>query len=392
MTTANGASDAGSQEAGLLAVVERARVVITVGAGGVGKTTTAAALALLGARIGRRTLVMTIDPARRLAASLGLQGGLDHTERAVPAEKLRAVGLAPDLLYAMMLDQKQAFDEVIRRQSPDEESARRVLENKLYREVSTRLPGGQEYAAMEKLYGLVQRGGYDLLVVDTPPTANAMDFFEAPRKMVDLVGSPAVSLFLGGRSSAGRFSLKLLSRGAAVVFRRLTRFVGGAFLDDVAQYFAAMQVLLEGFRERAGEVAALLARPDVAYVIVASPDRRAVDEALRFFERFRDTGAEHSIAGFVINRVHERLAAAPAPAVVRSDLAQCGLPDAIAARLVPALLKGYAQVQVLAAADAEQIARLAGLCGGERRYVKIPLFDEDVFDIGGLAKLSTYLR
>lgn len=245
---------------------------------------------------------------------------------------------------------------------------------------------------MEKLYGLVQQGGYDLLVVDTPPTANAMDFFEAPRKMVDLVGSPAVSLFLGGRGVAGRFSLKLLSRGAAMVFRRLTRFVGGAFLDDVAQYFAAMQALLEGFRERASEVAGLLARPDVAYVIVASPDRRAVDEALRFHERFCDSGAERSIAGFVINRVHQRLPPEPSPAALRAGLADCGLVDPTAVRLAPALFEAYAQVQVLAEADAAQIARLVGHCGAQRRYVQVPLFDEDVFDIGGLVKLASHLR
>ena len=142
---------------GLVAPIQQHKVLVTVGAGGVGKTSTAAAVGLLGARLGRRTLVMTIDPARRLAASLGL-ADLDHQQRAVPADKMAAAGLRPELLYAMMLDQKATFDELIRRQARDEEDVRRVMANKLYHELSTRLAGGQEYAAMEKLHELTEAG------------------------------------------------------------------------------------------------------------------------------------------------------------------------------------------------------------------------------------------
>ncbi len=376
--------------ASLLSVVKRARVVISVGAGGVGKTTTAAALGLLGAQCGRRTLVLTIDPARRLAVSLGLRGGLDHHQRPVPAEKMRAAGLEPGLLYAMMLDQKQTFDDLIRRQSADEQSARRVLANKLYREISTRLAGGQEYAAMEKLHELVEQGAYDLIVLDTPPTANAIDFFEAPHKMVNLIDSPAVAFFLKSYRTAGRFSFKLLSAGASLVFRRLARFVGGGFLDDVAEYFGAMHALLDGFKERAAKVIELLSRVDVAYIVVTSPDRRAVDEAIGFDQRFAAIGS--AATGFVINRVHPLARSTPAAEQVERELLRCAMAPQEAAALAPRLLDAHQRMQVLGEADAAQIERLISRCGAGKHYVRVPLFDEDIYDVGGLLKLARYLR
>ncbi|MCA9666179.1 MAG: ArsA family ATPase [Myxococcales bacterium] len=373
---------------GLVAPIQQHKVLVTVGAGGVGKTSTAAAVGLLGARLGRRTLVMTIDPARRLAASLGL-ADLDHQQRAVPADKMAAAGLRPELLYAMMLDQKATFDELIRRQARDEEDVRRVMANKLYHELSTRLAGGQEYAAMEKLHELTEAGSYELVVLDTPPTANALDFLDAPRKMVDMVDSPAVSMFLRTYRAAGRFSFKLLSAGASLIFRRLSRFLGGEFLDDIAQFFADMQGLLEGFRDRANKVIELLSRDDVGFVIVTSPDPRAIDEAIALFDRLEKS--RMSTVGIVVNRVHALRPVAIDEPGLAAALQALGASAEHAAALAPRALASHRDMQLLAEVDAQEIARLKAHCGLQLGYTEVPLFDEDIYDMAGLTKLGQYL-
>ena len=371
-------------ESGLSELLHRKRVLITVGAGGVGKTSTAAAIGLLGARSGRRTLVMTIDPARRLAASLGLES-LDHVEREVAAGE---AGLAPDRLFAMMLDQKQTFDELIRRHAKEPAMVERVMNNKLYRELSTRLAGGQEYAAMEKLYDLSTGGAYDLLVLDTPPTANALDFFDAPQKMVNLMESPAVALLINTHRASGRFSFKLLQAGAAFVFRRLARFVGGEFLDDLAQFFVDMQTLLGGFQQRATKVVELLAADEVGIVVVASPDARAVDEALSLQRRLGDGGMAPD--AFILNRVHARTPVDLSPVRLAAYLAEHGVGRAAASRLAPVLLEAHERFQVLATADAREIERVdaarASAC-----IVEVPLFEDDIHDIAGLSQLAAHL-
>lgn len=394
VATAWDAGPANSTEKGgaaraLLSLVERKRILITVGAGGVGKTTTAAALGLLGVGCGRRTLVMTIDPARRLAVSLGLEQ-LGQEERRVPGEKLAAAGLEEGLLYASMLDQKATFDEVIVRHAPDAATAERILDNKLYHELSTRLSGGQEYAAMEKLHELVRSNSYDLLVLDTPPTANAFDFLEAPAKMVALLDSPAVKLFVKSYETAGKLSFKLLSFGSRYVFRRLARFVGGAFLDDVAEFFADMHSLLEGFGQRAADVSELLHGAEVGFVIVTTPDRRSVNQAQLFCERLRGDGLE--VGAVVVNRMHvHRPVDLEAEAVV-SRLRKRGLEAASASELAALLLQNHARALALAAADANLVAELVALCGEDHPYVQVPLLEDDIHDIAGLARLAVHLR
>jgi anion-transporting ArsA/GET3 family ATPase len=377
------------EPAGLLSLVERCRVLVSVGAGGVGKTTTAAAIGLLGASLGRRTLVMTIDPARRLAKSLGLEA-LDQQERAVPREKLEGTGIAPDLLHAMMLDQKLAFDEVIRRHAADEQAYRRVLQNKLYHELSTRLSGGQEYAAMEKLYEIMRAGRYDLLVLDTPPTVNAFDFLEAPAKMVALVDGPAVRLFVKSYETAGKLSFKLLNFGSRYVFRRLARFVGGAFLDDVAQFFGDMHAMLDGFRQRAGELTAMLSADDVGFVVVTAPDHRSITQATRFYERLQEDG--FPLGGFVVNRVHPGRNCGLAKEAVPKALTKQGIAPELAQRLGPLLSRSHRQAKALAEADARAIAELKKECGEQHRYVEVPLLAKDVHDIDALLELAEHLR
>ncbi|MCK5800156.1 MAG: ArsA family ATPase, partial [Deltaproteobacteria bacterium] len=364
------------------------KILITVGAGGVGKTTTAAALGLLGAARSRRTLVLTIDPARRLAVSLGLDT-LDNEARPLPPEKLDRAGLPKDRFFAMMLDAKRTFDEVIARHAIDDTTSERVRKNKLYRELSTRLAGGQEYAAMEKLHELVTSGQHDLTILDTPPMANALDFLDAPKKMVDLIDGAAVRLLVHSYEATGKLSFKLLTFGGRYVFKRLARFVGGAFLDDLAEFFADMHAMLDGFHDRAAEVTKLLRGDDVGFVIVTSPDERAVNQAVLFYERLVADG--YPLAAFIINRVHPLEPPAPVGKALREALANRGVADDLILRLAPVLSNAFEKTQALAEGDARAIAELREACGEEHLYVEIPLLDDDVHDIDSLLDLAAYL-
>ncbi len=375
---------------GLLPALHAKRVLVTVGSGGVGKTTTAAALGLVAARLERRTLVMTIDPARRLATSLGLES-LAAEERPVPAAKTALAGIAPGALHAMMLEPKQAFDEMVRRYAPrGTGSVERLLGSRIYQQLSARLAGAQEYAAMEKLHAIRTSDRFELIVLDTPPTANALDFLDAPRKMVDAVESPAVHLFVSAYQKAGKLSLNLLGFGAAYVVRRLARFTGGQFLDDVAAFLSELSVLLGGMRERAAQVLELLSRDEVGFVIVTAPDPRSIDEAIGLHERL---AASHlPIAGFVINKVHPRAAVSSSEEALARRIAEASqLPHAEAGRLAARLLADHARMQILAAADVAELQRLRTHCGEAHPYLEVPLFDEDVHDIAGLVKLGEHL-
>src|SRR5262245_19862647 len=366
-------------------ILEQKKIVICVGSGGVGKTTTAATLGLHAAKSGRSTMVCTIDPARRLANALGLEG-LDHTERRVPEEKLGGRGE----LWAMMLDQKRAFDEVVSRYARDPAVRARILSNRIYQAVSSSLTGSLEYAAMAKLHTLDQQGRFDLIILDTPPTANALDFLDAPRKLTDAIDSPAIQWFIKPYMSAGRFSLKLIGRGGAFVLKRLGRFVGSQFLEDVAQFLAEFNQVLGGFRERAQETFDLLRAPKVAFVLVCSPDPLAVDEAVFFYDRLR--GSQMPTGSFIINRVHTSRGPAPAPEDVVTRLALrrelAGISPEEMARASRALRENYEQFETLAAVDAAQIARLKTRCGDQHDYVQVPFFDRDIYDVDGLTALE----
>ncbi|MCB9557251.1 MAG: ArsA family ATPase [Deltaproteobacteria bacterium] len=385
--------------AGLDQIVAQKRILITVGAGGVGKTTTAAAIGLLGARQGRRTLTMTIDPARRLATSLGLQDGLDNVPRQMPAQKAQQAGISAELFSAMMLDPKRTFDELIEREAPSAEGVTRVMANKLYREISTRLAGGQEYAAMEKLHELATSDAYDLLILDTPPTANAIDFFDAPQKMINAIDSPTVQLFLDTYNTGGRFSLGLLGGPARLIFRRIARFVGGGFLDDVAVFFAEIQAMLAGFRERATRVAELLTQDDVGVIIVTSPQQRAIDEAVQLHQRLLESRLR-SLA-VVVNRVHgcseltvadhAALSSSSAPTAEQLEHALTAVPTDQRPTIAAGLLAAHEKLCQLSANDQRRIDELRQRCGHEIVYVRVPFFKEDIFDVSGLMQAVQYL-
>ena len=375
-------------------ILTEKRILVCVGSGGVGKTTTAAALSLSAARAGRKTLVLTIDPARRLANSLGLDE-LGHEIQQVPDEMLASAGPRAEggQLFAMMLDQKRAFDEVVERHASDPEAVARIMANPVYSQISGSLAGSQEYAAIAKLYEFDASGEYDLIVIDTPPTAHALDFLDAPEKLTKAIDSPAVEWFRKLREGRGGWSL--LGKTGGFMLKRLSKFVGARFLDDLGLFFTEFNDILGGFRERAEEAFSLLRQDKVGFVLVASPEPMAVSEALFFHQRLISSSMPFS--GFVVNKVH-----ADAPlADSLAELTQRVADDAAVARLgyQPSTIKiaseamrdAHRDVQTLAEADAAAIERLREAAGADARLVSIPFLQRDVHDISDLGRLGQYL-
>jgi anion-transporting ArsA/GET3 family ATPase len=239
------------------------QVIVCAGAGGVGKTTTAAAIALRAASEGKKTAVLTIDPARRLASSLGLKE-LDNAPTKVNRRKFTAAGVeAKGELHAMMLDTKTTFDEVVYRYAPSPQQADRIIANRFYRNISGTLSGTQEYMAMEKLYELHSTGDYDLIVIDTPPTRNALDFLDAPRRLTGFFESRVLRWFLLPYMKAGSGFMRVANVAATTFLRVVKRIVGGAVLEDTAEFFVNLEGMYDGFKERAVR-AHLLRRGDLA--------------------------------------------------------------------------------------------------------------------------------
>ncbi|MFD6950494.1 ATPase [Nocardiopsis sp. TSRI0078] len=268
------------------------RIIVCCGAGGVGKTTTAAALGLRAAERGRRAVVITVDPARRLAQSLGLES-LDNTPRPVPLPE----GAAGSM-HAMMLDMKRTFDEVVE-QHADPDRARQILDNPFYQTLSTSFSGTQEYMAMEKLGQLRQSEDWDLIVVDTPPSRSALDFLDAPERLGRFLDGRLIR-FLSAPASTGAF--RLLGAGFNLVTSAIGRIVGAQLLDDLRSFVAAFDTVFGGFQERAERTYRLLRTPGTAFVVVAVPDTDAMREASYFVERLATDSMP--LAGLVVNRTH----------------------------------------------------------------------------------------
>ncbi|HWU91555.1 MAG TPA: ArsA-related P-loop ATPase, partial [Kofleriaceae bacterium] len=342
------------------------RILVCVGSGGVGKTTTAATLALAAARRGRRTLVLTIDPARRLANSLGLASLGHRVQEVDPALVRRGAPSDTGSLHAMMLDQKAAFDEMVAQHAKDPAAVQRILANPVYAQVSGSLAGAQEYAAMTKLHDFDRTGEWDLIVVDTPPTAHALDFLDAPRKLSEAIDSPAIEWFRKLQGEGGsRWSF--VGKTGAFVLKRLAKFVGSKFIDDLGVFFTEFNDILGGFRQRAEETFALLRQPRVGFVLVASPEPMAVREAIAFHERLM--AAVMPFVGFVVNKVHPSQpirAGAPeleAALAARPGVTALALSATTHRMAAQALLAAHAELETLAGADRQAIERLRAAGG-----------------------------
>ncbi|MFI9720742.1 ArsA-related P-loop ATPase [Streptomyces sp. NPDC052396] len=274
----------------------RTRIVVCCGSGGVGKTTTAAALGLRAAERGRRVVVLTIDPARRLAQSMGI-GELDNTPRRVPGVD----GAAGGELHAMMLDMKRTFDEIVEAHA-DPERARAILENPFYQSLSAGFAGTQEYMAMEKLGQLRSRDEWDLIVVDTPPSRSALDFLDAPGRLGSFLDGKLIKVLMAPAKIGGRAGMKFLGVGMSVMSGPLNKLMGTQLLRDVQTFVAAMDTMFGGFRTRADATYRLLQAPGTAFLVVAAPERDALREAAYFVERL--AAERMPLAGLVLNRVH----------------------------------------------------------------------------------------
>lgn len=377
----------------LTPLLEKARVIIVLGPGGVGKTTTAAALALKVAQAGRRTLVCTIDPARRLAGSLGVTLG-DEPTPVAPA-RFEAAGLAPSSdLYAMMLDPAAALDRLLLSAGRDAETVRRLGRHPLYRTMARDLPGMNEYAAVARLHELYQADEWDLVALDTPPTTHALDFLDAPGKMLRALQSPAVQWLVRPYLKSGRLSLKLLGGAKAYVLRRLARIVGIGLLEQIAQFLVLFETVLDGVAERIDGVSQLLSGAEVRYVVVTSPTPASVQETwtlTRQLERRR-----LRVDGLVMNRMHglARLCRVD-PEDIATELARRPLVDRMPApdqlRLLEWLSATHRRFQLLARADQRQMEWLLGRFARPPLTATVPLMGEDVHDLGGLSRLAAYL-
>ncbi len=356
------------------------RICIVAGSGGVGKTTASAALALGLAASGQRVAVVTIDPAKRLADSLGLEE-LGNEPRIVDAAVLQAHGIEMrGELWAMMLDPKATFDGLIAKLAPDAATRDDVLGNRIYAQLSNAIAGSQEFSAVAKLYELHRDGGYDAIVLDTPPSRNALDFLDAPDRLTDFFEGRALKLFLVPTGIAGR----LLGAGSSVVFGILKKLTGVNLLDDVSVLLRSMGALIDGFRERAAAVKALLSDPDTTFLIVASPEREPVAEAIFFHQKLRE--ARLPFGGLIVNRAavlsDDELTD---PGVIVAQLRD-ELGDALAAKVAAS----SQDLQTLAARHAAAIERLKSELE-EPDPIVVPRLDGEVQDIDGLLVLYRYL-
>ncbi|MFF3012705.1 ArsA family ATPase [Streptomyces sp. NPDC057939] len=272
------------------------RIVVCCGSGGVGKTTTAAALGVRAAERGRKAVVLTIDPARRLAQSMGIDS-LDNTPRRVPLEEGGGTGE----LHAMMLDMKRTFDEIVEAHA-DGERARAILANPFYQSLSAGFAGTQEYMAMEKLGQLRAQDDWDLIIVDTPPSRSALDFLDAPKRLGSFLDGKFIRVLMAPAKVGGRAGMKFLNVGMSMMTGTLSKLMGASLLKDVQTFVAAMDTMFGGFRTRADATFKLLQAPGTAFLVVAAPEPDALREAAYFVERL--AAERMPLAGLVLNRVH----------------------------------------------------------------------------------------
>jgi len=362
------------------ALVNERHVIVCCGTGGVGKTTTSAALAVEGARRGRRAVVVTIDPAKRLADTLGIEH-LSNTPNLI-ARSLwdpDATATAAGELHALMLDTKSTFDHLITQYAATEEQAQSILDNRFYRNIAGALSGTQEYMAMEKLYELHDTGEFDLIVVDTPPTRHALDFLDAPRRLTRFLDNRIFRMLMVPTRSA----LRVTAVATTAFLRTISRVVGRDVVDDVIGFFRAFEGMEQGFRDRAQEVARLLNADETAFVLVTTPRRDAVEEAQYFAERLLETG--RSVEALVVNRMHPHFSD-ESPDSIRQR-------GAALAPVSPDLATCFANLGDFEEVAARERRQLTGLEEriGSAAITHVPELTHDVLDFVALHEVGHHL-
>jgi len=374
----------------LAEIIDTHSVLVVCGTGGVGKTTVSASIALGAAMAGRRVLVMTIDPAKRLADSLGVVGKLNE---ATPIDLRAALGPDAPLadggsLHAMMLDAKGTWDDTVRKFAKTDETRERIFANSYYQRASESLSGSQEYMAMERLLEVHALGEYDLVVLDTPPTRNALDFLDAPDRLMAVLEEGILGWLLPrkrGRFSPVAAGARLFGRGREAMFNVLERFMGGDVIRGLADFIGAMSELLDGMRSRAGEVMSLLRSDETAFLMVAAPNRIALSEGLYFHDRLAE--ADIPFRGFIINRVR--------PAAGEGSTAgtpwEADWPHGAHDATVEDVWAEHRRRSRWAQVDRHHIGALKAHCGDGLPYVEVPELEGEIHDLDALRLLLDWL-
>jgi anion-transporting ArsA/GET3 family ATPase len=369
------------------------RVLVCVGSGGVGKTTTAAALALWGALQGQRTAVVTIDPAKRLADCLGLNT-LNSHEEPLPPETFALYGLAPrGSLTTLLVDQQSAWDAAVARYAPTPEICERILANRFYQGLSRTFAGSHEYMALDTLATLVQQATYDLIVVDTPPTRQALDFLEAPQRLQRFLDSQASKLFIRSATAKGWTALSAVNRTATFLLRKIEEATGISALEDIIEFFTSMQRMFADFGDRFGRVRTLLASAETGFLLVTSPEEEVLAEAEEFRVGLERLGV--ALKGVIVNRVHEPW---------RGQLPQRQSFTTLVERLRPTLrltpgdstqlqwlARNFLAYQTRARGEERRVAHFSRNFPTDVSFVRVPLLPAFPADLGGLVTLHHYL-
>lgn len=380
-----------SQTGTLEQLLATKEIVICCGSGGVGKTTTAAALGAMAAtHLGGKVLVVTVDPARRLANALGLES-FGNVETQVPPEAFTAAGVEPQgELWAAMLDTKQSWDDLVRRHAPDDATRDAILANPLYTNITGRFVQSHDYIAMERLYEIHASGRYDLVIVDTPPTRNAIDFLEAPERMADFFSSRLL------RWLTVPYRSRLVNVATKPFYRVADAILGSAFLEDIAEFFMLFQTMYDGFVERARSVQRTLEDKRTTFVVVSTLESAPVREA-EFFIDALEAESFH-LGAVVLNKVLPSYLldtkAAKAAKAISADpegtaaaLPPLGEPDDVA-RVLEEVANSYLNFRVVATRESEQRKELAAQ---PEAIASVPYFDSDIFDLAGLLELGEQL-
>lgn len=349
------------------------RIIVCTGSGGVGKTTISAAVGLAAAQRGISTIVVTIDPAKRLANALGLKT-LSNQPSRIPEKHFASGGMEPAPLDAMMLDTKTTFDELVHRYASDDRRAEKIIDNRFYQAISGALSGTHEYMAMEKLYELESEGGYDLIVIDTPPTRNALDFLEAPKRLTSFLDDRLLRWFLLPAIGGGKGILRAVNFAAVTFLKVVQRVVGTQVLKDTAEFFANFEGMYEGFKERAQAVFELLRLDSTAFVVVTAPTAHSVEEALYFASTLNDYGLPFK--GLVVNRIH--------PTFETDGGESLGVPIV---DLIRDLSADFRQVNLR---EERSLERLKDEIP-ENQWARIPYLNREVSDLEALDLVASYL-
>ena len=351
-------------------------MLIVAGSGGVGKTTLAAALAIQAATWGRKTIVLTIDPAKRLAAALGLKQFAHTPEKIVCGNNQK--------LFAMMLDTKYTFDELIKKYAPSEDIANKIIGNRIYTYLSTMLAGTQNYMALEKLYELHESKEYDFIVLDTPPARHAMNFLEAPDRLSRFLDENTLKWFLKPYFIAGKLSIRLFSAGSHFFFKLIERLTGKELLYNLSEFFLNLQTLYGGFRERALKTKEILQSENTIFYLVTHPERAVFEQTLLFHKRLSEMRLP--FGGVIVNRVAQSVPLSPSEKKEIKSLAKEKLSEQD-----QKLLEIFEHYRNLTIREKEYVSHLKKALPESAPLYEIPFFEQAVYDIKGLNLINHHL-